>query len=78
MTAYYGFNQFELQDEDLKEYRVWIGDMVHTWPPYSPLSTCARTGADNYALSYGAETLSIPGSKGWTWRVVDGLSPTSP
>ena len=74
MTAYYGFNQFELQDEDLKEYQVWIGDMVHTWPPYSPLSTCARNGVVQYALSYGAETLSLPGSKGWQKRVVDGLA----
>jgi pyruvate,water dikinase len=74
MAAYYGFNQFELQDADLTNYRVWIGDFVHTWPPDSPLAAWARSGMLHYATAYGAEALSLPGSKGFQWRVVDGLT----
>jgi pyruvate,water dikinase len=74
MPAYYDLNEFELQDEDLKNYRVWIGDFVHSWPPYSPLFAWARNGHHQFAFSYSAETLSLPGTKGWQWRIVDGLS----
>ena len=74
MPAFYGLNEFEFQDEDLKNYRIWIGDFVHAWPPYSPLFAWARNGHHQFAFSYSAETLSIPGTKGWQWRMVDGLS----
>lgn len=74
MSAMYGFNNLELQDEDLKNYRVWIGDFVHSWPPYSPLMAIARNSHHQFAFSYAAEMLSLPGSKGWQWRMVDGLS----
>ncbi len=74
MPALYGFNEFELQDDERENYRVWFGDLVHTWPTYSPLMAWARDGTFNFAFSYAAEALSTPGSKGLQWRIVDGLT----
>ncbi len=74
MPALYGFNEFELQEDELKNYRVWLGDLVHTWPPYSPLMAWARNGVMNFCFCNVAEKLSFPGTKGLQWRMVDGLT----
>jgi hypothetical protein len=72
MPAYYGMNQFEFQEEeDLRDYSVWIADLVHCYPPNTPLWMWARDGATIRSFHYNADRLSLPETKGWQWRVIE-------
>ncbi|MFH1243256.1 MAG: hypothetical protein V1689_12955, partial [Pseudomonadota bacterium] len=69
----YGYSKFEFDEEnDLKNYTVWLCDFVHGVPAWKPLYL--TSGWSNYlwGLQLAAETLHIPTTKGWDYRVVDG------
>jgi phosphohistidine swiveling domain-containing protein len=74
MAAYFGLNEFEFQDDDLKNYTVWICNLVHGYPPWTPLFAWAHHTAISDGFQYAAETLSIPETKGWAWRIIDGYA----
>jgi pyruvate,water dikinase len=69
----YGYSKFEFDEEnDLKNYTVWLCDLVHGVPAWKPLYL--TSGWSNYlwGLQLAAETLHIPTTKGWDYRVIDG------
>jgi pyruvate,water dikinase len=70
----YGVSELECQDEDLKNYGLLLGDFVHCWPPYSPIMAWARNDGICRSTIRNWDRLSVPGSKGFQWRVIDGLT----
>jgi pyruvate,water dikinase len=72
--ASYGFGtKYQWDDErDLKHYIVLLCDFVHCVPALSPLYVL--NGWVNYiwGLQNAAETLQLPSSKGWDYRIIDG------
>jgi len=75
----YGLSWLEFDTErDTKVYKVWLCDLVHGVPPYKPLYLGTHwTGSLRWGLLHAAETLHLPTTKGWDYRVVDGyLYPT--
>jgi pyruvate,water dikinase len=69
----YGYSKFEFDEEnDLKNYTVWLCDLVHGVPAWKLLYL--TSGWSNYlwGLQLAAETLYIPTTKGWDYRVIDG------
>ncbi len=73
LRSAYGYTKFEFDDEnDLKNYTVFLCDFVHGVPAWKPLYL--TSGWSNYVwgLQLAAETLSIPTTKGWDYRIIDG------
>lgn len=69
----YGYAKFEFDEEnDLKNYTVWLCDFVHGVPAWKPLYL--TSGWSNYlwGLQLAAETLHVPTTKGWDYRIIDG------
>jgi pyruvate,water dikinase len=69
----YGYSKFEFDEEnDLKNYSVWLCDFVHGVPAWKPLYL--TSGWSNYlwGLQLAAETLHVPTTKGWDYRIIDG------
>jgi len=69
----YGYSKFEFDEEnDLKNYTVWLCDFVHGIPAWKPLYL--TSGWSNYlwGLQLAAETLHVPTTKGWDYRIIDG------
>jgi pyruvate, water dikinase len=69
----YGYTKYEFDEEnDLKNYTVFLCDFVHGVPPWKPLYLIA--GWINYiwGLQFAAETLHLPTTRGWDYRVIDG------
>jgi pyruvate,water dikinase len=69
----YGYAKFEFDDEnDLKNYTVFLCDFVHGVPAWKPLYL--TSGWSNYlwGLQLAAETLHVPTTKGWDYRIIDG------
>ena len=70
----YDLNQFEFDPErDLKSYPVWFGDLMHGPRPWRPLAQWAWAEGIAWGMQYGPETMSIPQTKGWDFRLVNGL-----
>jgi pyruvate,water dikinase len=73
MKAYYGQNELGFDVErDLNYYAVLIRDGVHFPTPPVPLYACVHCNYCSSAFQHAAETLSLPGTKGWDWRLIDG------
>lgn len=74
MTAIYGATRFEFDEEnDLKNYTVFLADTVHGTPPWRPLFFIESWGRWAYrAIQRAAERLSLPTTKGWDPRYIDG------
>jgi pyruvate,water dikinase len=71
MTAPYGVTQFEFNDFDLAEGRVWFCDVTHGTPPWKPLYL--MYGWALYTrIQRCYERLHVPNSKGWDVRIKDG------
>jgi phosphoenolpyruvate synthase/pyruvate phosphate dikinase len=69
----YGYAKFEFDDEnDLRNYTVFLCDFVHGVPAWKPLYL--TSGWSNYlwGLQLAAETLHVPTTKGWDYRIIDG------
>jgi phosphoenolpyruvate synthase/pyruvate phosphate dikinase len=69
----YGYSKFEFDEEnDLKNYTVWLCDFVHGIPAWKPLYL--TSGWSNYlwGLQLAAETLHVPTTKGWDYRIING------
>jgi len=74
MTAVYGVTRFEFDEEnDLKNYTVWLADVGHGTPPWRPLFFIESWGRWAYrAIQRGAERLCLPTTRGWDIRFIDG------
>lgn len=74
MTAVYGSTRFEFDEEnDLKNYTVWLADFGHGTPPWRPLFFIESWGRWAYrAVQRGAERLCLPTTRGWDVRFIDG------
>jgi hypothetical protein len=74
MVAVYGSTRFEFNElDDLKNYTVFLADVVHGTPPWRPLFFLDSWGRWAYrAIQRAAEQLSLPTTKGWDIRFIDG------
>jgi len=69
----YDLTFYEFDDErDPKVYDVLLCDLVHGKPPFKPLYIGMGWYWYVYAISNTAETLHLPTTKGWDYRVRDG------
>ena len=73
MAAVYGVTQFELDDDDVKNYGAWFCDVTHGTPPWKPLYVIHSWLWPGYrSIQRAYEKLSVPTSKGWDIRLKDG------
>ena len=74
MAAVYGVTRFEFDPEnDLRSYTVLLADVVHGTPPWRPLFLLESWGRWAYrGIQRAAERLSLPTTKGWDIRFIDG------
>jgi pyruvate,water dikinase len=73
MASSYGLTQFEHDPElDLKAYSVWICDRVHYIRPWRPLVAWLWCEGATHGIQYGAEVNSMPETKGWQLKIIDG------
>lgn len=74
MVAVYGSTRFEFDEEnDLRNYTVFLADVVHGTPPWRPLFFMESWGRWAYrAIQRLAERLCLPTTKGWDVRYIDG------
>ena len=74
MVAVYGVTRFEFDEEnDLNNYTVFLADVVHGTPQWRPLFFVESWGRWAYrAVQRGAERLSLPTTRGWDIRFIDG------
>jgi pyruvate,water dikinase len=74
MPAVYGVTRFEFEEEnDLNNYTVFLADVVHGSPPWRPLFFIDSWGRWAYrAIQRGAERISLPTTRGWDIRFIDG------
>jgi pyruvate,water dikinase len=69
----YDLTFYEYDDErDTNIYDVLLCDVVHGKPPLKPLYFGTGWYWYVYAISNAAETLNLPTTKGWGYRVLDG------
>jgi pyruvate,water dikinase len=71
MTPPYGVTQFEFNEFDLTDDKVWFCDVAHGTPPWKPLYL--MYGWALYTrIQRCYEHLQVPNSKGWDVRIKDG------
>jgi pyruvate,water dikinase len=71
MSPPYGVTQFEFNEFDLTDDKVWFCDVVHGTPPWKPLYL--MYGWALYSrIQRCYERLQVPNSKGWDVRIKDG------
>ncbi len=69
----YGMTGVVLDEEvDLKNYTVWICEIVHGYPPWTPLYTAMFCELTAYGMQHAAELLSCPETKGFEWKLHNG------
>lgn len=69
MVADYGLSQYQLTEEDIKNYGVWFCDTTHCTPPIKPLYFLYSWLWPGYrSISRAYEHLSIPSCRGWDVR----------
>jgi pyruvate,water dikinase len=68
----YGMPESAMVDKDLEHYSVWIWD-PHLLPAAPPLVLNHLCEYDCYGFHYGAEKLSLPGTKGWEYKHLNGV-----
>ena len=78
----YGYNCYDWRgnDEDLdpQNYDVWICDVAHTVPAWTPLFASEWYRVVPYAMVFANDFLCEPTSKGWAWRVFNGYGYITP
>lgn len=67
----YGMPESAITDKDLENYSLWIWD-PHFLPAAPPLPLFHICYYNNYGFKYGGETLSLPGTKGWEYKHLNG------
>ena len=74
MVAVYGVTRFEFDEKnDLDNYTVFLCDVGHGTPPWRPLYFIESWGRWAYrAIQRSAEQLSLPTTRGWDVRYIDG------
>lgn len=74
MAIDYGLTSTIVIDEqiDLKKYPLWICDMTHGYPAWTPLQLYSWLYSCCLGFSDAAETLSLPQSMGWEWKIYNG------
>lgn len=73
MAIDYGLTGVVLNEEvDLKNYTVWICDVVHGYPAWTPLYAFMFCELTSYGMQHAAELLSCPETKGWEWKIHNG------
>ena len=73
MAIDYGMTGVVLDEEvELKNYPLWICEMVHGYPAWTPLFLFLFCEQTAYGLQRAAERLSCPETKGWPWKIRDG------
>lgn len=73
MAIDYGTTGVVFDEEvDLKNYAVWICEIVHGYPAWAPLFIFMFCEQTNYGMQRAAERLSCPETKGWEWKIRDG------
>ncbi len=69
----YGWDLMEHRGEpDLENYPVWVCDLVHTSPAFTPLFTWLMWNNCAHGCLYAPEVLCEPKSHGCAWRVYKG------
>ena len=67
--GYYGWEALDFDEErDKKAYKAWLFDAKESIPITKPLDMW-RICTDDMEMQWGGEALSIPGNKGWAWRL---------
>jgi phosphoenolpyruvate synthase/pyruvate phosphate dikinase len=73
LLSAYGYSKYEFDEEqDIKNYTVWLCDFVHGIPLWKPLYITSGWANYTWGLQLAAETLHLPTTKGWDYRVVNG------
>lgn len=73
MAVDYDMTGIVLDEElDLKNYTVWICEIVHGYPAWTPLYTFMFCELTSYGMQHAAELLSCPETKGWEWKLHNG------
>jgi pyruvate,water dikinase len=73
MAACYGLNRFEFDPvQDVESYGVWLVDLTHFPKPPRPLNAMLWCNGVTMGTQYGAEKRSMPETKGWDMRIIDG------
>jgi len=72
VTAVYGVTQFEFNDFDLTEDKVWFCDVAHGSPPWKPLYLMYGWCHWYTCIQRCYERLQVPVSKGWDCRIREG------
>ena len=72
MAAVYGVTQFEFNDFDLTDDKVWFCDVAHASPPWKPLYLMYGWCHYYTTIQRCYERLQVPVSKGWDCRIKDG------
>ncbi len=73
MAIDYGMTGVILDEElDLKNYPVWICEIVHGYPAWTPLYAFMFCELTPYGMQHAAEVLSCPETKGWEWKLHNG------
>ncbi len=74
MAPVYGMTRFEFDEKnDLEHYTIWLADLAHGAPPWKPLFFVESWGNWCYrSIQKLAEQLSLPTTKGWDVRFIDG------
>lgn len=68
--GYYGWETVDFDEErDTKTYGVWLFDAKDSFPVEKPFDLWRQFLNDQLGMQYCAEMLSIPGNKGWAWRL---------
>jgi pyruvate,water dikinase len=73
MAIDYGITGVVLnEDVDLKNYSVWVCNLAHGYPAWTPLYTFMFCELTSYGMQHAAEYLSCPETKGWEWKLHNG------
>lgn len=70
--AAYGETQFEFEECDLTDDKVWFADVTHGTPPWKPLYITYGWCYWYTCIQRTYERLQVPSSKGWGARIKDG------
>jgi pyruvate,water dikinase len=68
----YDMPEHAVSDKDLESYSVWMWDACHSMPAPTPLTVHHFCEYTSFAFQRAAEMLSIPESKGWEWKHLNG------
>jgi pyruvate,water dikinase len=76
--GFYNYDWHEDRDLDPENYDVWVCNVAHSVPAWSPLFCYEWYRMVPYAMMFAEDHLCEPTSKGWDWRVINGYAFISP